>query len=136
MYRSTITSTAAERLPIYELIFDHLAGAGAIHTLLLHGMVDKAEARGLELAEDIRLLNDIGWDRGDPRESFELTMPPEDLTELLKRMAAAATAGISGPAAESREVRLEDENKDHYALAAKVCGDLMGRLHPQGGGPA
>lgn len=62
MYRSPITITAAQRQPIYELIADRLASIGAIHICLQNRMYVEAENRGRELAEDIRLLQDIGWD--------------------------------------------------------------------------
>lgn len=41
---------------------------------------------GLEFGEDFELLEDIGWGEDEGRESFELTMPVHDLTELLKRL--------------------------------------------------
>lgn len=133
MYRSPITITAAQRQPIYELVADRLAGIGAVHICLQSSMYAEAENRGREFAEDIRLLQDIGWDRNDLRESFELTIPPEDLMEHLKRLVADAAAGIKGPAAESREVRLDDETRDRYGRAEEVCGELLSQLDPRGG---
>jgi hypothetical protein len=47
---------------------------------------EAAERYGIEFAADVRLLNDLGWDSEDRRETFVITMPRSDLAEHLWRL--------------------------------------------------
>lgn len=60
-----------------------------------------AERLGIEFGEDFRLLEDIGWNGRDGRNSFDLTMPAHDLTELLQRLHDEARRRFSGVEAQA-----------------------------------
>jgi len=84
---TTTTITRTQRAGIYELVRNHLAGIGDVAIALEEtGDYAAAERLGLEFAEDVDLLADIGWRPDEERESFELTMPVHDLAELLNRL--------------------------------------------------
>lgn len=91
MPENTITIERDQRDGLYELVSNHL---GAIGDLLLAMERTKdfatAERLGLEFAEDFRLLQDLGWAEHDERATFELTMPPHDLMEVLRRLQGEA----------------------------------------------
>lgn len=87
MPATTITISSDQRDGLYELVRNHLGSAGDLVDLL-ERQKDwaKAEQLGLELAEDIRLMQDLGWGEDKGREDVELTMPPHDLMEVLNRL--------------------------------------------------
>src|SRR6185312_2367039 len=65
----------------------HLGGIGDVWISLEENKdFATAERLGLEFGEDFRLLADIGWRPDENRVDFELTMPPHDLMEVLRRL--------------------------------------------------
>lgn len=97
MPATTITITSDQRDGLYELARNHLGSAGDLVDLL-EQQKDwaKAEQLGLELAEDIRLMQDLGWGEDEGREGVELTMPPHDLMEVLNRLRGEAEIVLAG----------------------------------------
>jgi hypothetical protein len=87
----TTTIDGDQRDGLYELVRNHL-GSIEDFWIALERTRDfaMAEALSLEFAEDFWLLQDIGWSDDEGGETFELTMPPRDLTELLKRLEACS----------------------------------------------
>jgi len=84
MPKSTITVQRDQRDGLYELVRNHLVSIDDFWVALERTRdFVTAERLGLEFGEDFQLLRDIGWGEQDERESFELTMPPHDLMEVL-----------------------------------------------------
>jgi hypothetical protein len=54
------------------------------------------EARGYRdrFMRDMRLLDDLGWEESDPRQSFELTMPAIELTGIIGYLREVAEAEL------------------------------------------
>lgn len=70
MPATTITITSDQRNGLYELVRNHLGSAGDLVDLLEQQRNwAKAEQLGLELAEDIRLMQDLGWGEDEGREA-------------------------------------------------------------------
>ena len=104
----TTTIDRHQRDGFYELIRNHLGSVGDLWLALENeGDFAKAERLGRQLGEDLRLLDDIGWRGNDDRESFELTMPPHELTQALNRLHDEAAAVLTQSPSE-RESREED----------------------------
>ena len=123
-----------QRDGLYELVRNHLGSVGDLwNALEREEDFAKAERLGLELSEDLRLLDDIGWRVKDDRESFELTMPPHDLMEVLKRLhdEAAAVLTESGSERESREEDAETEAR--FQLGLGTCEEVLVGLGREGG---
>lgn len=126
---TTTTIDREQRDGLYELVRNHLGGIGDVW-LALEENEDfaTAERLGIEFGEDFRLLADIGWTLEDPRESVELTMPPYDLTELLRRLWGEAESVLEG----STSLRLlreeEARAKARYQHAKETCEELLARL--------
>lgn len=86
-----------QRDGIYELVRNHLAGIGDVAVALEDNEdIATAERLAIELGEDFRLLDDIGWRPDEERDVFELTMPPHDLMELLRRLQGDAARLLEG----------------------------------------
>ena len=126
---TTTTIDRKQRDGLYELVRNHLGGIGDVW-LALEENEDfaTAERLGIEFGEDFRLLADIGWTREDPRESVELTMPPYDLTELLRRLWGEAESVLEGSTC-LRLLREEEARaKARYQHAKETCRELLARL--------
>jgi hypothetical protein len=102
---SPITITRAQRQAIYpELVLD-LSGVGDIAIELDNGNYEKAQRFRREFEDNMRLLDDLGWDADPPREHFEITVPAEQLARALSRLhqlAADALADHVRPDAEEQ----------------------------------
>jgi hypothetical protein len=97
MPATTITITSDQRDGLYELVRNHLGSAGDLVDLLEQQKDwGKAEQLGLELAEDFRLMQDLGWGEDEGREGVELTMPAHDLMEALNRLHGEAEVVLAG----------------------------------------
>jgi len=113
---TTTTITQAQRVGIYELVRNHLAGIGDI-AIALEERKDYAGAQRLarQFAEDMRLLVDIGWHPQNRRESFALTMPAPELAKALGRLHDEAERLLAESPSE-RQSREEDEETDRRLL--------------------
>ncbi len=127
---TTIKINSEQRGGLYELVRNHLGSAGDLSDALEREKdFAKAEQLGLELAEDFRLLQDIGWDEGDGRTEFELTMPPHDLMEVLQRLHGEAGLVLAGA-----EESIEDaETTLTFRRGYETCEQVLTGLDPRAG---
>jgi hypothetical protein len=133
----TTTINQEQRAGLYELVRNHLGGIGDVW-IALEQKDDfaTAERLGLEFGEDFRLLDDIGWQPQEDREEFELTIPPDDLAELLKRLHDEAEQLLAQSPGERRS-REEDEERDRrFLVGSDACEALLVALDERGGDPA
>jgi hypothetical protein len=122
----TATIDRDQRDGLYELVRNHLGGIGDVWIALEENEeFATAERLGIEFGEDFRLLADIGWQRRDDREAFELTMPPHDLMEALKRLHGEAERVLleSGSERESREA--DAETNARFQLGLDTCEKVL-----------
>jgi hypothetical protein len=126
----TIIINEEQRDGLYELVRNHLGSAGDLFDALEREKdFGKAEQLGLELAEDIRLMQDLGWDEEEGREGVELTMPPHDLMEVLQRL-----QGEAGLVLGDREQSIGDkETRLRFERGYHTCGSLLAWLDPKAG---
>jgi hypothetical protein len=123
--------TGVQREVFYELVLDHLSGLGDLALAVERGDFATAERLGIEFGEDLRLMQDLGWD-SSPRKDADLTMPPEDLAELLTRLKADAEGGLR-ESRHDRDSRQADEAaKDRYRLAVDTCNGLLHMIEHHG----
>jgi hypothetical protein len=127
---ATIRINREQRDGLYEVTRNHLGSAGdLVHLLDQEQDYAKAEQLGLELAEDIRLMQDLGWGEDEGREGVELTMPPHDLMEVLQRLQGEAGL-VLGDTEESRE---DAETKQRFKQGHAACEQLLAALDPKAG---
>lgn len=127
---TTIKINSEQRSGIYELLRNHIGSVGDLWDALEREEdYAKAEQLGLEFAEDLRLLVEIGWAKNDPRTEFELTMQPYDLIELLMRLHGEA-ALVLGGAEGSRE---DIETNRRFQRGYDACEEMLAALDPRAG---
>ncbi len=80
------------------------------------------------LADDLRLMEDIGWVSESDQEAVELTMPPEKLAETLKRLRRDARLAPLSPRHEREPEESVDERWRRFRRAVEVCEELLWRL--------
>jgi hypothetical protein len=126
---TTITISGPQRDGLYELVRNHLGSVGDLWDALERDKDFATASRlGLEFGEDFDLLDDIGWGEDESRESFELSMPVHDLTELLKRLHDEAEQVLHGKGTE-RQAREDDRaTEERYLRGLDACEELMVRL--------
>ena len=126
---TTMTISGPQRDGLYELVRNHLGSVGDLWDALERDKDFATAARlGLEFGEDFELLEEIGWGEDEGRESFELTMPVHDLTELLRRLHDEAEQVLHGKGTE-REAREDDRaTEERYLRGLDACEELMVRL--------
>lgn len=128
---TTIKINSGQRGGLYELLRNHIGSVGDLWDALEREEdYAKAEQLGLEFAEDLRLLVEIGWAKNDPRTEFELTMQLHDLMELLQRLQGEAGLLLGGWADEERE---DVESKERFRRGYDACEELLADLDPRGG---
>ena len=135
MPRSTIRIVDAQRDALYKQVRNHLAAFGDLWLALeTNGDYAAAERLGIEFGEDFRLMADLGWNPEDGRNLVELTMAPEDLTEVIRRLRDEAIGGLHGGDEEHR-ARLElEQQAKAFADARDVCEDILEVLADRSGG--
>jgi hypothetical protein len=134
---TTITISGPQRNGLYELVRNHLGSVGDLWDALERDKEFATAARlGLEFGEDFELLEDIGWGEDERRESFELTMPVHDLTELLKRLHDEAEEVLVGKGTE-RQAREDDRaTEERYLRGLDACEELLVKLDESESRPA
>lgn len=125
MSRSTITIDRDQRDGLYELVRNHLGSVTDLWDALER---DKdfatAERLGLEFGEDFRLLEDLGWREDDGRAEVELTMPPHDLMETLKRLQDEAGLILTGVEGSSEDAETNQRFRRGYETCESVLTGL------------
>jgi hypothetical protein len=124
MPSSTVTISGAQRQVFYELVLDHLSGIGDLRIAVENEDFATAERLGIEFGEDLRLMEDLGWDKAF-RDDVDLTMPPEDLAEVLTRLRADAEGGLSESEHERESRETDEAARDRYQLALDTCKGLL-----------
>jgi hypothetical protein len=80
------------------------------------------------LADDLRLMEDLGWASEPDQEAVELTMPPEKLAGTLKRLRRDARRVPLSPRHEREPEESVDERWRRFRRAVEVCEELLWRL--------
>jgi hypothetical protein len=135
---TTLTITADQRAPIHRQAIQHLSGIGDVYGAYARGEYAVAVRFADEYVEDLLLLllSDLGWAPDDSRESFELTMPADELTLVLRRLQGEAEDGLS-EAEEWCAAEETEQVRSAYRRTREVCAELLSVLnrdhHREGG---
>ena len=120
-----LTIDRAQRDVIYELVLDRLSGLHDLWKALEHGDVSTATRLRFEFAQDLRLLDDLGWNATIEADTVELTMPPGELAEALARLHNDAAASLDTYVSRAKD---DERLAQRHLAAAEALGDLLGRL--------
>jgi hypothetical protein len=120
-----VTISRAQRDAVYEMVINHLSGIGDVWLAVHRRDFADAKRLGRKFAEDLRLLDDLGWSETIDQETVTLTMPPGELTRTLARLHkdAAGTLGtyVSRPKA-------DEEFAQRDLAASEALGEILSRL--------
>lgn len=135
MSTTTLRIDRHQREALHRLLCDRLTdNLGDSGLMVKRGDFAAAERFVNEYAADVRLLNDLGWDPGERRETFAVTIPAEELLATLWRLRVEAEGGIEEPE-EVRRGRAEDDAVlVHYTRAREICVELIDRLGSEDAG--
>jgi hypothetical protein len=103
-----------------EVLLTRLSGLGDVYLTLKRGDGADAQRMWRRSELDMRLLDDLGWDRDSELDRFQLTMAPEMLRPVLERIYWESVAGIS-----QQEDDLVDEAREQLNVVAALCSSLM-----------
>ena len=81
-------------------ILTELSASGDIWITLRAGDYEAARRLRDRLVDEMRLLDDLGWEPDLAQEQFELTVPPANLARVLMRLTENAQAVLSEHVAE------------------------------------
>lgn len=134
MPSTTATITGQQRDALYEQVRNHL---GALNDIWIAMECNRdfatAERLGIEFGEDFRLLQDLGWDESDSRKIVELTVPHEDLIEVLARLRREAECGLANSEEERESKERDEEISQNFWLVRNTCDELLNKLDPRRG---
>lgn len=128
MHIPTATIAREQRDGIYEIVRDHLRGIGDVSVSLENEDYAAAEQLAEEFRNDFRLLQDISWKRRGLQPRFSLTMPAEELAEILRRMQAEARKVLSAEALDRQGSEEELEVNRRLRTGYHACEQLLGSL--------
>jgi hypothetical protein len=128
-----LTIDRDQRDGLYELVRNHLGSIEDFWVALERAKdFAVAERMGLEFAEDFRLLRDIGCEY-DVREAYVLTMPPQELGDLLKRLKGEAAGALIETGSEAQASREDAQTDWRLRVGFEACGAILTDLEPFAG---
>ncbi len=134
MPETTITIDRSQRGGLYELVRNHLGGIEDFWVAMERTKdFATAERLGLEFGEDFRLLQDIGWSEYDVRVSYQLTMLPHDLMELLRRLHDEAAQVLIELGTEAQSGREDADTDRRFQIGREACEKVLADLDPRAG---
>jgi hypothetical protein len=120
-----VTITRAQRDAIYEMVIMHLTAIGDVWLSVKRRDFADAKEMGRKFAEDLRLLDDLGWPETIERETVTLTMPPGELTRTLARLHKNAAEALGVYVSRPKE---DEEFAQRDLAASEALGEILGRL--------
>ncbi len=100
-----------------------LSGLGDVYLALRRG--DEADAQRMwrRSERDMRLLDDLGWERETERDGFRLTMTAEELRGVLEGIYWESVAGLS-----QKEDDLADDAREQLKAVVGLCSSLLAQV--------
>lgn len=107
MPRTIATITHEQRDAIHGFVVENLSRLTDLPLAIKREDFTTARRLAREFGQDFRLLDDLGWGT-DARLEVALTMPSEELVEMLRRLYEDADGALAGSPTE-REAREAEE---------------------------
>jgi hypothetical protein len=120
-----VTITGAQRDAIYELVISRLTAIDDVWLSVKRREFADAKNMGRELAEDLRLLEDLGWAETIDHETVALTQPPAELTRTLARLHEDPSASLGAYVSRPKD---EEELAQRDVAACGALGEILTRL--------
>jgi hypothetical protein len=120
-----VTIFRAQRDAVYELVINHLAAIGDVWMCVDRREYADAKRMGREFAEDLRLLEDLGWAEHIDDETVALTQPPDELTRTLARLHKDASGSLGNYVSRPKD---EEELAQRDLAASEALGAILSQL--------
>ncbi len=108
---------------LYDGLMTDLSAHDDLFTLLRNDEATEAKRLHHRFKGELRLLDDLGWEREPEAEQFELTMAPRDLRPILERVYWGAVASLN-----NEPEQLIEEALAHLSEAVVACPEMLARL--------
>jgi hypothetical protein len=118
-----MTINRSYRDALYDGLMTDLTAHGDIFTYLRNDEAANAKRLHHRFRGELRLLDDLGWEREPDAEQFELTMPPQALRPIVERIYWSAVSGLNDAPEE-----LTDEYLANLNEATVACPEMLARL--------
>ncbi len=119
----SMTINRRYRDALYDGLMTDLTAHSDIFTHLHNDEVTEAKRLHHRFRGELRLLDDLGWEREPEAEEFELTMPPRELRPIIERVYWGAVASLN-----NEPDQLVDEAVANLAEATAACPEMLARL--------
>ena len=120
-----VTITRVQRDAIYELVITRLTAIGDVWLSIERREFADAKKLGREFAEDLRLLEDLGWAETIDRDIVSLTQPPEELTSALARLHTEPSTSVGAYVSRPKD---EEALAERDLAACDALGAILSRL--------
>jgi hypothetical protein len=108
---------------LYDGLMTDLSAHDDIFTLLRNDEATEAKRLHHRFKGELRLLDDLGWERKPESEKFELTMAPRELRPIIERVYWGAVASLN-----NEPDQLVDEALANLNEAVVACPEMLARL--------
>jgi hypothetical protein len=108
---------------LYDGLMTDLTAHDDIFTYLRNDETANAKRLHHRFRGELRLLDDLGWERELDAEQFELTMPPRELRPIIERVYWSAVSRLNNAPEELTEECLANLNE-----AVVACPEMLARL--------
>ncbi len=108
---------------LYDGLMTDLSAHSDIFTHLRNDETTEAKRLHNRFKGELRLLDDLGWEREPEAEQFELTMPPRELRPIIERVYWSAVASLN-----NEPDQLVDEALANLNEAIVACPEMLARL--------
>lgn len=123
--RTAITISRAQRDAIYEEVLNDLGAIGDIGVCLENQNFNQARRYRQDFEDDMRLLDDLGWEPEALDDQFTLGMPRDQLARTLLRLGSKAASFARDQPVET----LQDQDYACRAVAiATTCHAVLGQV--------
>lgn len=97
-----------QRESLYNLVLTDLGGIGDVSLRLDAGRISEGRMLGRQFAQDVTLLEQIGWEPDLELESYEVELPDAEALAVCRRFCQVATGVISDGMAQRADRALDD----------------------------
>jgi hypothetical protein len=94
----------SQRDAVYQYLLVDLGGVADITTLIRGGELVLARRLRSRFEEDMRLLDQIGWEPKGDKEVYAITLASNEIRAIFRRLLAHAIQIINAPGARSAQV--------------------------------
>jgi hypothetical protein len=124
-----VTLTRQQRDVIYGQLLVELTAIGDIYIALSNGDYDTAKRYRRQFEDDLRLLDDLGWEPDPSAQQFEITMERHDLARSVARLHQLATEAVGE---HLRRPTDNDLAAERQVVACQAYADILSQLRLDG----